>query len=244
MPNPSKNHSTSGDYELFVHSLVKQELGGVSGVELLEISQNVAMQGLSGYVHQIDVAYRLKIWLTEILVLVECKQYAKRVGVNDLLEFRSRLDDLRAHKGVFVTSSGYQSGAVEFARSNRIALLVVNATKTLDILYSLSPIPIETQCREQLAHLNRTYSTDLQGTANRISIEPKLGCIEIHHDGVTVQMAPWELHTSMLYVERCSVDDPKRSRIYFVGNRFERLPTSKLLKSLLIDELLILENDG
>src|SRR4029077_19736793 len=42
--------------------------------------------------------------------------------------FKSRLDDIRAHKGVFVTTVGYQDGALTVAKKNRIALAVVRGT--------------------------------------------------------------------------------------------------------------------
>src|ERR1051325_5440845 len=121
----SDNYKTSREYELLVQKLIEQEMSGITGVKELEVSHNTKIKGLSGYEHQIDVMYRFKIWKTEILVIVECKQYQDKVGVDDLLEFRSRIEDIKAHKGVFVTTSGFQTGAIRFAEANRIALLVV-----------------------------------------------------------------------------------------------------------------------
>lgn len=57
---------------------------GITGVEELEINHNTKIKGLSGYEHQIDVSYRFTIWRTEILVIVECKQYQNKVGVAEL----------------------------------------------------------------------------------------------------------------------------------------------------------------
>lgn len=238
MSDPTSNHSTSSDYELFVHALLKQELAAVSGLEVVELARDVPMTGLSGYTHQIDVMYRLKIWLTELLVLVECKQYAKRVGVDDLLEFRSRLDDLRAHKGVFVTSSGYQSGALEFARANRISLLIVDATKTLSVMYQLSFPAIEEKCRGQLEQLHDIYKADSSRVRERASIDWLNKQISIQHDGVCVRINPWELRQSMLYKQVCELSDPKREGFSFSHDRFGRVPADKMLKALIVDELL------
>lgn|GEM_PF-6771403 len=210
----------------------------MSGLEVIEIAHNVMMKGMSGYEHQIDVMYRIRIWLTELLVLVECKQYERRVGVDELLEFRSRLEDLRAHKGIFVTSSDYQSGAVEFARANRIALLVVKGTMHRAVLYSLDYIPIEEQCQGQAEYLHKKYATQVSGRADRVSIDKDHHRVLVQKDGVVIQLEPWELHTSMLYKRECHFGDVLRSGEFFERAQFSRLPLNKLLKSLVIDELL------
>jgi len=241
---PSNNHSTSSDYELLVHTLLNQEIGGLSGVELVEMDRNVSMTGLSGYTHQIDVLYRMKIWLTELLVLVECKQYEKRVGVDDLLEFKSRIEDLRAHKGVFVTSSGYQSGAIEFARANRIALLVFNATKELAVLYSLSRPSEKERTLEQLKDLKKIYKTAESGYSGRVSADEAFAHVVVKHDGVALKLRPWELHESMLYKQPCKLSDPERNGIYFASDKFDRLPVNKVLKSVVLDALLAKDADA
>jgi hypothetical protein len=127
MPSSSSsdNYKTSRDYELLVHKMIKQKMSGITGVRDLEVLHNTKIVGLSGCNHQVDVLYRFKIWETEILVLVECKQYDRKIGKAALLEFRSRIEDIKAHKGIFVTSSGFQKGAVKFAEANRIALLII-----------------------------------------------------------------------------------------------------------------------
>nr|WP_257022661.1 restriction endonuclease [Pigmentiphaga litoralis] len=203
------------------------------------MNRDVSITGLSGYTHQIDVVYRMKIWLTEILVLVECKQYKKRVGIDDLLEFKSRLDDLRAHKGVFVTSSGYQSGAIEFARANRIALLVVHATKKLSVLYSLSQTSERERALEQLDDLEKNYQTIKSGHAKRITTDRNFKHVIVQHDGVTLELRPWELHQSMLYKQSCALSDTERNGIYFSRDKFDYLPVNKVLKSIVLDILLV-----
>lgn len=238
MATPSNNYSTSSDYEMLVLALLNQEIGGLSGIDIVEMNRDVSMTGLSGYIHQIDVVYRMKIWLTELLVLVECKQYEKRVGVDDLLEFKSRLEDIRAHKGVFVTSSGYQSGAIEFARANRIALLVVNATKELAVLYSLSQMSERERTLEQLDDLKKNYQTTRSGRSKRITADNSFEHVLVQHEGVTLQLRPWELHQSMLYKQSSALSDPERNGIYFSRDKFNYLPVNKVLKSFVLDALL------
>lgn len=243
MSPTSNNHSTSSDYEMLILALLNQEINGLSGIEVVEMSRDVSMTGLSGYTHQIDVLYRMKIWLTELLVLVECKQYEKHVGVDDLLEFKSRLEDLRAHKGVFVTSSGYQRGAIEFARANRIALLVVNATKELAVLYSLRRMSEKERTLEQLEDLQEVYQTSKSGYSNRVTSDENFEHVVVQHEGVALRLRPLELCQSMHYKQSCNLSDPERNGIYFSHEKFDFLPVNKVLKSLVLDALLA-KTDG
>ncbi|AZQ84151.1 ImmA/IrrE family metallo-endopeptidase [Colwellia sp. Arc7-635] len=59
-----------------------------------------------------------------LLVVVECKNYNKRVGVDDIEEFESKLSQISGKnvKGIVFTTKGFQSGALEFASSIGIAL--------------------------------------------------------------------------------------------------------------------------
>lgn len=59
-----------------------------------------------------------------LLVVIECKNYNKRVGVDDIEEFESKLSQISGKnvKGIVFTTLGFQSGALEFAASSGIAL--------------------------------------------------------------------------------------------------------------------------
>lgn len=60
-------------------------------------------------------------------MLFECKKHARRVEKKDLMAFRTLVDDVAAVRGetvgVFVVSSGYQSGAVNVASTYGIVIL-------------------------------------------------------------------------------------------------------------------------
>lgn len=239
MSNES-NHSTSRDYELLIHKVIEQEMSGIIGVEDLEIIHSAKMKGLSGYEHQIDVAYRFKIWKTEILIIVECKQYQKNVGVDDLLEFRSRIEDLRAHKGVFITSSGFQSGALEFAKANRIALFVVRGTIFEYRAYMLGTVSPNERCIRQREQLRSAYQTQNTGLGSRISIKSKpKHIVRVKHDGVTVVLEPGELHLSMLHRWECPFRYKESGEVFFISENLTHLRSDKILKSIILDELLL-----
>jgi hypothetical protein len=247
------NYQTSRDYELLVHKIIEQEMSGVTGVRELEITHDTKIKGLSGYEHQIDVAYRFKIWKTEILVIVECKQYHKKVGVDDLLEFRARIEDIKAHKGVFITTSGFQSGAVEVAKANRIALLVIRGAirevitdeqeqlPSMDVLCDLEYRAPKKQCQLLMKELCKVYDTTSTGYKSRISADYERYIVNIEHEGAGIILEPNELDFFLLdnTVRRAN------SILDLFSNSEQDIITwypDKLLKAIILDELLTPQN--
>ncbi len=57
-----------------------------------------------------------------LLWLFECKDYSHKVPVDDIEEFKAKKDQVHAHKGTIVTRIGFDTGAIEYATSNRIGL--------------------------------------------------------------------------------------------------------------------------
>lgn len=55
-------------------------------------------------------------------ILVECKGYTHAVDVSDIAEFITRVKSLNVQKGIFITSSRFQKGALEMAKFYNIAL--------------------------------------------------------------------------------------------------------------------------
>ena len=72
----------------------------------------------------------------EVKVLCECKQYASPVKREKVELLEGRLKSLRIHKGILLSTSGFQSGAIQFAKSHGIALIQVS-DKSIDF-YSAS----------------------------------------------------------------------------------------------------------
>ena len=82
--------------------------------------------GKSGHEHQVDASAHLTVAGLSIFVIVECKFYSDPVSVGEVLEFSARVEDLSAHTGVLVASSGFQKGAHKVAESGRICLILLN----------------------------------------------------------------------------------------------------------------------
>src|SRR5262249_26500150 len=60
-----------------------------------------------------------------VLVLVECKDYSGKVPVNDLEEFWAKVEQVAGAnvKGIFASTSAFNEGALNFAKSKGFAVL-------------------------------------------------------------------------------------------------------------------------
>ena len=109
----------SDGYERFVQSVL-QELEE-SGKPIFHKKKYSGR--LSGRTIIVDVSYEdTTFGGAKVLVLVECKCYARTVEVGDVDEFFGKLHDIGANKGIMVTTVGYQLGAIKTAKGHNIAL--------------------------------------------------------------------------------------------------------------------------
>lgn len=78
-----------------------------------------------------------------ILVVIECKDYADNIPVDDVEEFHAKLQQIGADntKGIMITRKGsFQSGALKYANSMHIGLARVLPDDQLDFLvHMLTP---------------------------------------------------------------------------------------------------------
>lgn len=88
-----------------------------------EVLHDVRITGKqSGRKRQIDVLMRQKMGQHEILIVLECKDYARPVDVKGVEEFHGLLSDVGAHKGVLVCPTGFSSTAKKRAIGLQIDL--------------------------------------------------------------------------------------------------------------------------
>jgi len=115
------------DYEQLVHDIVSALER--SNARTLGKGHNNKILGASGHRHQIDVSVEYDD--PPHLVLVECKDYKDKVGLEAVLCLFARICDIQRHsndrkvKGVLVTGQGFESGAKKFAEYYGIYLDLV-----------------------------------------------------------------------------------------------------------------------
>lgn len=103
------------------------------------ITHNVKIPAFDG-TYQIDIYAEFTAMSVTFKVLCECKQYSKPVGRDKVAELHSKLESIGAHKGILLSTSGFQSGAVEFAKAHGIALIQVYDYKCEHLSHSSGPI--------------------------------------------------------------------------------------------------------
>lgn len=112
--------SIPDQYEKFVAQVVAALVG-------VEVRQGKIYTGrLSGRRIKVDVSFVQHIaGGAEIVTLVECKHYKRKVPVDEVEEFHSKVDDIGAHKGIVITTVGFQAGAIKTAKGRGIALALL-----------------------------------------------------------------------------------------------------------------------
>ena len=111
--------AASTSYELFT----QQVMASLTGVDVHH--QRTYTGRRTGRKIKVDVSFNYSVADADLLFLVECKHSKHKVPVDDIEEFFAKLDDIGAHKGIVVTTAGFQSGAVKVAQSRGIALALL-----------------------------------------------------------------------------------------------------------------------
>ena len=88
------------------------------------ITHDVKMKAPDG-IYQIDIYAEFVAMNCKFKVLAECKKYNKSISRDKVEILYSRLQSLGMNKGILISTSGFQSGAIQFAKSHGIALIQV-----------------------------------------------------------------------------------------------------------------------
>jgi hypothetical protein len=108
-------------YEL-VAKMVFDEIHRRSDIKTVEVKHDVTLRGLR-VEHQIDLYWSFVQGEIVYTTIVQVKNWKTPVTQGELLKFKAVLDDLPGQpRGIFVTRSGYQSGAKEVAAREGILL--------------------------------------------------------------------------------------------------------------------------
>lgn len=116
-----------------------------------------------------------------LLYIVECKDYQHKIPVDDLEEFESKFNQVTGSKGIYIARNGFQKGAFEMAKANRVMLIEVNAShKPKVILHNAErrkqllqdlPVPSITVEINQLAEIGKLLQQDTTFDPHRFDSE-------------------------------------------------------------------------
>lgn len=122
------------EYEKLVKDL-HEALLHADGVQTIDVRHNVKVKGKSGATHQIDVYWEFKLAGVTYKTCIECKHYGTKIKKTNIAAFATIIEDIGNANGIFVTTMGYQEGAMQLAKSKGIRLLLVNhLLKTVSIV--------------------------------------------------------------------------------------------------------------
>ena len=118
MPPKDPRELTPREFELYVKELLEQE-----GVGLQDFrAQHLENLGAHDGDYEIDVTARFTALGADFLVLIECKRWSNPVKREQIMVLEQKRQSIGAHKAIAVTTSEFQSGALDFAKEHRIAL--------------------------------------------------------------------------------------------------------------------------
>ena len=73
--------------------------------------------------YQIDVYAEFSALGSQFKILCECKKYKYSVNREKVAVLHKKLDSIGAQKGILISTSDFQSGAIEYAKAHGIALI-------------------------------------------------------------------------------------------------------------------------
>lgn len=73
--------------------------------------------------YQIDVYAEFTAMGAQFKILCECKKYKNRVNRDKVAILHRKLESIGAHKGILISTSDFQSGAIEYAKEHGVALI-------------------------------------------------------------------------------------------------------------------------
>jgi hypothetical protein len=96
-------------------------------VNTIAVKHDKKLRGLKTS-HQIDVFWKFKLGDIEYTTIVQAKDWDQLVSKGEMLKFKAVLDDIpNQPRGVFVTSTGYQPGALEVAKASGIQVYTLKS---------------------------------------------------------------------------------------------------------------------
>lgn len=131
----SKN--TGNTYEKLTQKLYQQIVDlDTNGYKDIEVKHNVKIKGKSGLEHQIDVFWEFVLGSVHYATIIEVKDWQNKVKKTDVMAFTEKIKDIPGFPtGIYVSKSGFQRGALEWAKLNGIKLVTISEPDTINHIH-------------------------------------------------------------------------------------------------------------
>jgi hypothetical protein len=115
------------DYESFVQKLQQALINSEEYLHQKNISieRNVKITDNSGIDREFDLYWDYELAGVTYKTVIECKDYASKISIDKIDSLIGKIRDIPDIKPIFATKTGYQSGAEQKAKHNKIELLIV-----------------------------------------------------------------------------------------------------------------------
>jgi restriction system protein len=111
----------------------------IEGLKEFSILHNQKITAHDG-TYQIDNLAAFTALSVRFKVLIECKYYNRKIERDEVMLLQSKIDSSDAQKGIIMSTSSFQSGAVLYAKEHGIALLQVIEESIFHINNSTRPM--------------------------------------------------------------------------------------------------------
>lgn len=119
--NPPADISPA-EFEQFVAEVLRAGSPGLAG---FEVKSHEVISGVDGD-YDFDATVRFSYLGMDFLVLVEAKRHANPIKRELVQALHSKLQSVGAQKGIMISTAPFQRGAINFAKTHGIALVMVS----------------------------------------------------------------------------------------------------------------------
>lgn len=110
------------EFERLVRDWIVKQGGELTS---LEVTHDAKVEAYDS-TYQIDVLAKFQDFAgAEFTVLIECKKYRNAVERELVKVLHDKVRSVGAHKGMLFTTTGFQSGAIKYAKAHGIALVSI-----------------------------------------------------------------------------------------------------------------------
>jgi hypothetical protein len=103
---------------------VLSSVGSQEGVSDLDVQTHERLPGVDG-TYDLDATVRFRVFGLDFLAVVEVKQHRNPIKRELVQILHSKVQSVGAQKGIMFSTSHFQSGALEYAKTHGIALVFV-----------------------------------------------------------------------------------------------------------------------
>jgi hypothetical protein len=130
------NKNTGANYELLTQQLYQKLLDYEHGqYKKITVQHDIQIVGKTSIKHQVDAYWEFELAGVHYKTIIEVKEWKSKVKKEQVMGFKAKIDDISGFPtGIFVSKSGFQRGAIEYARVHGIKLVSIDETHKMNHL--------------------------------------------------------------------------------------------------------------